>query len=573
VDAAQRRLIDHIDQATQRLLDDARTIPEPDLRAPSLLPGWTRAHVLAHLARGADAMRNLLVGVRSGQARAAYASAQARAADIERTAAVSAMDLVTDLADSAMALRTVARQLPGRAWQVQVRVLDSVPFPAAGLLTRRLVEVELHHCDLATGYSAADWPEAFAGMELTEPMRSQRLDRLSYPPPSAGPKRASSGRPVAPWKPGQRLPGSWLGSADDSRPLPAQPIALPIGGRRPLGDLGRRRGGRSCILVVGRLAGEGVMRLRRSPKFALDVTGLVLAAALFASATQLHPPWWNLCLGIGTSFVFIAVSDLLNAAHARILDASRVSFFGRELVRGTATFVYPDFEPHEDVTRTLEANGLGMRYQRPPSKVRPLVDFWIDAPFTAASNDLEAILYVAGIFGGFSAGPDSLITDRRLIKACNRSFLSFGLGSSACTYLYLDHSGANTLFELLPESSSLPAKMYLRTRDGREFHSDSHLQYGLIARYAPDRVSLPHRRWFIIAGLGPAGTIGAAWYLAQNWRSLARNIPADEDFAALVTVPVIAPTSAHLQDGDIVLSSSPGGLLKIPSRQASGVTN
>ena len=72
MDTAQRQLSDQIDQATQRLIDTARVITEPDLRAPSMLPGWTRAHVLAHLARGADAMRNLLVGVRSGQGRPAY---------------------------------------------------------------------------------------------------------------------------------------------------------------------------------------------------------------------------------------------------------------------------------------------------------------------------------------------------------------------------------------------------------------------------------------------------------------------------------------------------------------------
>jgi maleylpyruvate isomerase len=212
VDAAQRELNDQIDQATQRLLDDARTIPEAEMRAPSLLPGWTRAHVLAHVARNADAMRNLLVGARSGQDRPAYASVQAREADIERGAAMEAKDLVADLADSSMALRAVARQLPGHAWQVRVRMLDSAPFPAAELLTRRLVEVELHHCDLAVGYGPADWPAAFATMELTEPMRSQRQDRLGYPRPSPGAKPVFPGRPTAPWKPGQRLPGSWLGT-------------------------------------------------------------------------------------------------------------------------------------------------------------------------------------------------------------------------------------------------------------------------------------------------------------------------------------------------------------------------
>jgi maleylpyruvate isomerase len=212
MDAAQLELNDQIDYATQRLLDDVRTIPEAELRAPSLLAGWTRAHVLAHLARGADAMRNLLIGCRSGQHRAAYASAQAREADIERGAAMEAKDLMADLADSAMALRTIVKQLPDQAWQVRVRALDSAPFPAAELLTRRLVEVELHHCDLGVGYSPANWPPAFAAMELTEPMRSQRQDRLKYPRPSFEAKPAFPGRPPAPWKPGQRLPGSWLGT-------------------------------------------------------------------------------------------------------------------------------------------------------------------------------------------------------------------------------------------------------------------------------------------------------------------------------------------------------------------------
>ena len=217
MDAAQRELNDEIDQATQRLLDAARIIPEADLRAPSLLPGWTRAHVLAHLARNADAIRNLLIGARSGQDRPAYASADARDAGIEQGAAMSARDLMADLADSSMALRTIARQLPDQAWQVQVRVLDSAPFPAAGLLTRRLVEVELHHCDLAVGYGPADWPAAFAAMDLPEPMRSQRQDRLRHPPPSAQARPAVPGRPLAPWKPGRRLPGTWLGTGNESK--------------------------------------------------------------------------------------------------------------------------------------------------------------------------------------------------------------------------------------------------------------------------------------------------------------------------------------------------------------------
>lgn len=179
VDAAQRQLSDQIDDATQRLLGTARVIAEADLRAPSLLPGWTRGHVLTHLARGADAMRNLLIGARSGQDRPAYQSAAAREAEVEQGAGRKPTEVAADVAASAMALRTITRQLPDGAWPFQVRVLDSARFPAAQLLTRRLVEVELHHCDLGLSYRPADWPAAFAIMDLAEPMRSQRQDRLT----------------------------------------------------------------------------------------------------------------------------------------------------------------------------------------------------------------------------------------------------------------------------------------------------------------------------------------------------------------------------------------------------------
>jgi maleylpyruvate isomerase len=211
MDAAQRQLAEQIDQATQRLLDVARVITEPDLRAPSLLEGWSRAHVLAHLARGADAMRRVLAGLRSGQERPACPSAEAQQAAIEESSGHDAKELLADLADSAMALRTVARQLPGERWQVPVRIGDGEPFPAAQLLTRRLVEVELHHCDLGIGYGAERWPAFFTTMDLAEPMRSQRQDRLGYPASAQTARPLRPPRPIGPYRPSQRLPGSWIG--------------------------------------------------------------------------------------------------------------------------------------------------------------------------------------------------------------------------------------------------------------------------------------------------------------------------------------------------------------------------
>src|ERR1700761_4049185 len=161
MDAALRELNGEIDLATQRLLDDARTLTDPDLQVPSLLPGWTRGYLLAHLARGADLMRNLLASIRTGQ----YGLSSGDLADVgpatERAAALRAADLAAVLADSAMSLRALIQRLPDDNWHVLLKVPGLEPFPASDVLTRRLVEVELHHCDLATGYSPSSWSAAF----------------------------------------------------------------------------------------------------------------------------------------------------------------------------------------------------------------------------------------------------------------------------------------------------------------------------------------------------------------------------------------------------------------------------
>jgi maleylpyruvate isomerase len=166
-----------VDEATQRMLKTAATLSDADVRQPSLLPGWTRGHVLAHLAGNAGAVRNLLIWARTGVKTPAYASQQARDEAIEAGAGRTAAELLADITQTAEAFRAEAATLDARAWEVPVHLLDGGEFPAAMLLTRRLVEVELHHTDLGSGYRRADWPAAFAAMDLPEPMRSQRADR------------------------------------------------------------------------------------------------------------------------------------------------------------------------------------------------------------------------------------------------------------------------------------------------------------------------------------------------------------------------------------------------------------
>ena len=166
-----------IDRATQRLLRTVERFSDQDIGRPSSLPGWSRGHVLTHVARTADAMQNLLVWARTRVPVAAYASQEARDAAIEAGAGRSAGAVLVDVSESAERFRLEAGLLDEEAWQVSVRVLGGAAFPATQLLDRRLVEVELHHTDLDAGYGPGRWPIEFARMPLPEPMRGQREDR------------------------------------------------------------------------------------------------------------------------------------------------------------------------------------------------------------------------------------------------------------------------------------------------------------------------------------------------------------------------------------------------------------
>ena len=59
---------DHLTEAGQRLVRTVDGFSGDDWSAPSLLPGWTRAHVVAHLALNGEALGGVLRGRRRGRA-------------------------------------------------------------------------------------------------------------------------------------------------------------------------------------------------------------------------------------------------------------------------------------------------------------------------------------------------------------------------------------------------------------------------------------------------------------------------------------------------------------------------
>ncbi|OEV13479.1 MULTISPECIES: maleylpyruvate isomerase family mycothiol-dependent enzyme [Streptomyces] len=151
--------------ATDRLLAAVEQLDDATAAKPSLLPGWTRGHVLAHLARNADALLNVLAG------RPMYASAESRDDDIERDAHRSVREHLADLRESGARLDGAFAAQRDTDWERTVELRNGVTDGAYSLPFRRWIEVELHHVDLGVGYAMDDLPATFIERELANMAR------------------------------------------------------------------------------------------------------------------------------------------------------------------------------------------------------------------------------------------------------------------------------------------------------------------------------------------------------------------------------------------------------------------
>jgi maleylpyruvate isomerase len=172
-------MIDHahdlesVRDATERLLTAVAKLDSASVTESSRLPGWSRGHVLAHLARNADALVNVLEG------RPMYAGAHVRDADIERDAPRPLDVQLTDVRESAA--RFQATGAAPADWSRTVELRNGVVDSAARVPFRRWAEVELHHVDLGVGYELEDLPEEFTGRE-TEFLAERFAGHPDIPP-------------------------------------------------------------------------------------------------------------------------------------------------------------------------------------------------------------------------------------------------------------------------------------------------------------------------------------------------------------------------------------------------------
>jgi maleylpyruvate isomerase len=155
-------------EGTRHLLRSVEDVSDAELREPCLLPGWTRAHLIAHVARNAEALGRLAAWARTGVETPMYADPAQRDAEIEISSRYPAARLRDELAETADDLDRAFMALDLRGWDRIVRSAQGRMIPATEVLWLRVREVWLHTVDLDTGASAGDHPERLVDVLLDD---------------------------------------------------------------------------------------------------------------------------------------------------------------------------------------------------------------------------------------------------------------------------------------------------------------------------------------------------------------------------------------------------------------------
>ncbi len=172
------RAADLITDADRALVRTVDRLDEAAYAEPSLLPGWTRAHVIAHLALNAEGLAGVLHGAHIGEPQPMYASPEGRDSDIAELAAADPAELRERLLAGTATFSDALAAMHEDDWAGRFERTPGGPdFALAHVALMRVREVEIHHADLGAGYSPVDWPEPFRVLLLDS------MTKRPYPAP------------------------------------------------------------------------------------------------------------------------------------------------------------------------------------------------------------------------------------------------------------------------------------------------------------------------------------------------------------------------------------------------------
>jgi maleylpyruvate isomerase len=150
--------------------------------APSLLPGWTRRHLVAHVGFNARATARLVEWARTGVETPMYTSTTQRAEEIAFGATLPVEALRNLAAHAAVHLNVEWRDLPEAAWSHEVRTAQGRLVPASETVWMRTREVWIHAVDLNNGARVDDFPPELIDALLDDLVKVWRRKRADDAP-------------------------------------------------------------------------------------------------------------------------------------------------------------------------------------------------------------------------------------------------------------------------------------------------------------------------------------------------------------------------------------------------------
>ncbi|MDQ0000584.1 maleylpyruvate isomerase family mycothiol-dependent enzyme [Pseudarthrobacter sulfonivorans] len=133
-------------------------LADAELDGGSLLPGWTRRHIVAHVGYNARAIARLIEWAATGVETPMYASPEARNHEIDFGSTLSPIALRHLFDHSAVHLNVEWRDLPADAWHHKVKTAQGRVVPAEETVWMRTREVWMHAVDLDNGATFNDIP-------------------------------------------------------------------------------------------------------------------------------------------------------------------------------------------------------------------------------------------------------------------------------------------------------------------------------------------------------------------------------------------------------------------------------
>lgn len=135
-----------------------RDLDPEDLQGESLLPGWTRAHVIAHIGYNARALARLVQWAQTGIENPMYESPESRADEIDLGSTLSHASLSRLSSREAAQLEEAWTNLPDDRWTYKVKNAQGRMIPISETIWMRARELWLHAIDLNNGATVQDIP-------------------------------------------------------------------------------------------------------------------------------------------------------------------------------------------------------------------------------------------------------------------------------------------------------------------------------------------------------------------------------------------------------------------------------